>query len=74
MTQPPVDPARSRFMAITLLRVSGIVLMLFGMGVMGTGLIEPRDLVGGIIFVAGFIDGLIIPKLLARKWRTPPGL
>jgi hypothetical protein len=61
-------------MAITLLRVSGIVLMLFGMGVMGTGLIEPRDLVGGIIFVAGFIDGLIIPKLLARKWRTPPGL
>lgn len=65
--------ARTRFGILTAIRVSGVALMLFGMGVIGTGLIEPRDLVGGIIFVAGFIDGLVVPQILTRKWRTPTG-
>jgi hypothetical protein len=72
VTSPVSDPARARFMLITLMRLSGIVLMLFGMGIMATGLVEPRDLVGGAIFLMGAIDALIVPRLLIRKWRTPP--
>jgi len=68
----PADPARTRFMVITLLRVSGIVLMLLGMGIMATGMIEPRDIVGGAIFLAGALDALIMPRFLIRRWRTPP--
>ena len=71
MTEP-ADPARTRFMVITLLRVSGIVLMLLGMGIMATGMIEPRDIVGGAIFLAGALDALIMPRFLIRRWRTPP--
>lgn len=73
MTQPIKDPARARFMTITLLRLSGIILMMLGMGIMATDKIEPRDLIGGTVFAAGFIDALIAPQLLIRKWRTPPG-
>lgn len=72
MTEPAADPARARFMVITLLRLSGMVLMLLGMGIMATGMVEPRDIVGGAIFLAGALDALILPRLLIRKWRTPP--
>lgn len=73
MTKPETDPARARFMIITLLRLSGIVLMMLGMGIMATGKVEPRELVGGAIFVTGLVDALIVPRLLSRKWRSPPG-
>ena len=67
------DPrARSRFAILSVIRAAGVVIMLLGMAVMVTGVIEPRDLIGGILFAIGFIDGLIVPQILARKWRTPP--
>jgi len=67
------DLARSRFVVLTVLRASGVVLMLFGMGIMATRMIEPADIVGALIFIAGMIDSLIVPRILTRKWRTPPG-
>jgi hypothetical protein len=67
------DPARSRFILLTVLRVSGIALMLCGMGVMVKGMMQQSDLIGGMLFALGFVEGLILPRMLARRWRTPPG-
>jgi hypothetical protein len=67
------DVARSRFMILTLVRVSGVALMLFGMGVTLKGWAGLPESVGTLIFLVGFIDSLIVPRLLARKWRTPSG-
>jgi hypothetical protein len=64
--------ARKRFIALTLLRATGVVLMLIGMGIIASQAVQPSDLVGGIIFVVGLVDSLILPRILIRKWRTPP--
>lgn len=66
------DLARQRFIALTLLRFSGVVLMLIGMANMVARTVEPADMIGGIIFIVGFLDSLILPRILIRKWRTPP--
>jgi hypothetical protein len=65
--------ARSRFMLLSLLRAAGVALMLFGMGIMGSGLIPRSDVIGGAIFIVGMLESLIVPSICARKWRTPPG-
>ena len=67
------DPARSRFILLTVLRVCGIVLMLCRLGVMVKGMMQQSDLIGGMLFALGFVEGLILPRMLARRWRTPPG-
>jgi hypothetical protein len=64
--------ARKRFIALTLLRATGVVLMLIGMGIIASQAVQPSDLVGGIIFVVGLVDSLILPRILIRKWRTTP--
>ena len=71
--QEQENRARSRFILLTVLRASGVALMLMGMGIMATRMIEPADFLGGLIFIAGMIDSLVVPPILARKWRTPPG-
>jgi len=42
------------------------------MGIIGSRLVEPSDLIGSIVFAVGFLDSLILPRLLIRRWRTPP--
>jgi hypothetical protein len=64
--------ARKRFTVLTLLRLSGVVLMLLGMGIIASQAIQPSDVIGGILFVVGMLDSLILPRILIRKWRTPP--
>ena len=73
MTQQDQDSlARQRFIILTVLRASGVALMLRGMGIIGSRLVEPSDLIGSIVFAVGFLDSLILPRLLIRRWRTPP--
>lgn len=72
MTPQQGDLARKRFIILTVLRFSGVVLMLAGMANISARTVEPADLIGGIIFLVGFLDSLILPRLLIRKWRTPP--
>ena len=64
--------ARSRFAILNAVRTMGVAIMLFGMGVVATGMFRPSNLIGGVIFAIGFLDSLIVPQILARKWRTPP--
>ena len=73
MTQQDQDSlARQRFIILTVLRASGVALMLLGMGIIGSRLVEPSDLIGSIVFAIGFLDSLILPRVLIRRWRTPP--
>ncbi len=72
MTLP--DPndhlAQSRFVKLQLAKLVGTILMLLGAGISLTGKVEPRDLVGGVLFAAGAFISLLLPRLLARRWRS----
>lgn len=65
------DPARNRHLAIALLRLSGAVLIMFGM-VIAAGRFQTIPPVAGIaMVVVGALDFALVPLWLARRWRTP---
>lgn len=67
--------ARQRFFALTLFRLSGVALVMFGFAVM----LQRFDWVqgdkakwmGAIFACVGMFQTLMVPRLLSRAWRTP---
>ena len=71
------DPAAARFVAIQLVRLSGVATVLVGL------LIEAGRLrvfagipiwFGYVLAVVGLVEVFLLPRLLAKRWRTPPSL
>lgn len=61
-------------MTIQVARVVGFAMVLLGIllvrdVVVLTG--ETDHLIGYVFVVVGLIDGFAMPRVLARKWRTP---
>ncbi len=67
----PTALEKKRFMAIQMMRLAGAALILFGVLISG-GKIDLPPLLGYVIVLAGIFDLLIMPRMLARRWRTPP--
>ncbi|MCF8706785.1 hypothetical protein [Rhizorhapis sp. SPR117] len=69
--------ARQRFFAIGLFRLSGVFILMFGFLIMlqkfdfVSG--DKAKIMGAIIATVGMFQTIIVPRLLARAWRTPPG-
>ena len=67
--------ARTRFFAISLFRLSGVFILLFGVLIM----LQHYDWVQGekakwmgfIVSCVGFIQTIVVPRLLLRAWATP---
>lgn len=68
MNQP--DPAQARFFIIQGLRLSGVALAVAGVAVIAGKLPLP-EVAGYVLLLAGVADALVVPSVLARKWRTP---
>jgi hypothetical protein len=67
---PARDPARVRLMAIHAMRWSGVALVVFGLLVL-TGRIAFSKELACVLLVVGLLDTLIMPTVLARRWRSP---
>lgn len=69
------DPAAARFFALVALRFGGVVIAFLGIAILVKRLIEPAELIGFVLMAVGAFDVLVLPALLARRWRsadTPP--
>jgi hypothetical protein len=76
---PPVDAekaARQRHFIIGLFRLSGVFVLMFGFLIMmqrfGWVQGQKAKIMGAIIATVGFIQTMIVPRILLRAWRTPP--
>jgi len=65
------DPARSRYFALALIRLAGALMVMLGLLITERRIDLPW-LLGVALTVFGFFDVFVMPKLLARRWRTPP--
>lgn len=67
--------ARQRFFALSLFRLSGVVLVMFGFAIMlqrfGWVQGDKAKLMGAIVATVGMVQTLVVPRLLARAWRSP---
>lgn len=64
------DRARARFIAIQALRWTGVAMVLIGLLAMN-GRIDLPGAAGYVLVTVGLFDVLIMPTVLARRWRTP---
>ena len=71
MTDAP-DPARTRFFTLGLIRLLGVASAFLGVAVIVKRLVEPAEIIGGLLLLNGAVDVLVVPVLLVKKWRTPP--
>lgn len=64
---------RSRFTVLSAARASGVALMLIGLWIWHGDIVRDGGFVqlGGPLFILGFVESLILPQILARKWRSP---
>ncbi len=71
MTEEP-DPARTRFFTLGFVRLLGVASAFLGVAVITKRLVEPAEIIGGLLLLNGAVDVLVIPVLLVKRWRTPP--
>ncbi|MBA3896799.1 MAG: hypothetical protein H0X36_06625 [Sphingomonadaceae bacterium] len=64
------DPAARRFFALGAIRLSGVVLAFAGISIVAKRWIEPADVLGTILIALGAFAVLVLPVLLARRWRS----
>ena len=68
--------ARQRFIAIGLFRLSGVFILMFGFLIMLQKFAfvsgDKAKIMGAIIATVGMFQTIIVPRILARAWRTPP--
>lgn len=62
---------RRRFMVFTLIRLTGLAMVVLGMWIALSDLIRPGGwpLVGAIVGIMGAIDAVFAPRLLRKAWE-----
>ena len=63
--------ARARFFTISALQIGGAMMVLLGI-LIAAGRLAAPPVAGYALIVVGLVDFAIVPRLLARRWRTPP--
>jgi hypothetical protein len=71
MTSDEDRRAANRLAILLGLRIGGAVLCLLGMWMILGGSLAGSYGFGGVLFVIGLIGLLLVPQILARRWRTP---
>ena len=64
------DPARPRYFALLLVRAVGVALVMIGL-LATNDRIALGHVAGVVLAVAGLLLFAVVPKLLARRWRSP---
>lgn len=72
---PPRDPAAARFFILQIVRLAGAVAVLLGVLVQAdrppVWLNALPSWTGYVLALAGMIAFFALPKLLARRWKSP---
>ncbi len=68
--------AKQRFFVISLFRISGALILVFGVAIaqghFGWVTGQKARIMGMIVVTVGFIQMMVIPRMLLRAFRTPP--
>jgi len=65
------DPARNRFFIIGLARLAGAIVAVAGIVLTYREGGTNDPLTGFVITAAGLVTFVVLPRALARQWRTP---
>ena len=67
------DPAAARWAILQAVRAAGVAMVLLGLVIVARrAFVAVPDELGYALVVAGLVDTFVAPRLLARRWRSPP--
>lgn len=69
MTQ---DPARNRYFAMIGVQLLAVIGAVFGLVLVGRATEWVQTVLGGAILLAGLYVMAVVPRAMARRWRSPP--
>jgi len=64
--------ARNRYLALAVIRLVAAAGGVFGLVLLGRATTTAPRLLGGALVLAALAVIAIVPRSLARRWRTPP--
>lgn len=67
---PDEDLAKQRFMLLQLARLGGLILVGIGVVILSGRLTDFKEL-GYVLLVLGAAEFFVLPRFLAKGWRTP---
>jgi hypothetical protein len=70
MTPDDDTKAQYRFLMLNLVRVTGAVMLVIGLAVIARGTFGLPKSAGYVLFLVGFIDFLVVPVFLAKRWKS----
>lgn len=65
------EVARTRFFTLGLIRLLGVASAFLGIAVIAKRLVEPAEIIGGLLLLNGAFDVMVVPMLLIKRWRSP---
>jgi drug/metabolite transporter (DMT)-like permease len=66
------DQARNRYFLMTGSRLLGVAGALLGLVLIGRAVAMEQKLIGLALVLAAMLFIAVVPRALARRWRTPP--
>lgn len=74
MTADEETKAQQRFLILNFVRISGAIMLVIGLAVIANGLFDLPVAAGYVLFLVGIVDFMLVPLLLARRWKSPKDL
>lgn len=70
MTPEEETRAQYRFLIINIVRISGAIMLVLGLAIIARGVFDLPIEAGYVLFLVGIIDFILVPVLLAKRWKS----
>lgn len=72
MTPEEETTAQYRFLVLNIVRISGAIMLVIGLAVIAREAFGLPKAAGYLLFFVGLADFMLVPLLLAKRWKSPP--
>lgn len=72
MTPEEETKAQYRFLIINIVRISGAIMLVIGLAIIAREAFGLPKAAGYVLFFVGLLDFMLVPLLLAKRWKSQP--
>ncbi len=70
MSDSEDEIAARRFFALNAIRISGAMMIAFGLAIVANGFADLPKPLGAFVLLLGLLEFIVAPVLLSRKWKA----
>ena len=74
MTPAEQTKAQYRFLVLNIVRITGAIMLVLGLAIIANGVFGLPKAAGYVLFLIGIVDFMLVPLLLAKRWKSPQDL